>query len=135
MKSKLDTFQENVQTLSQITSAMAEAPICGIGPPRVFKVKGGKARVWILHERPTVTIAKAHLSANAEFIPHRHQAIEFIVLFEGSAVYESGNIRKHLFPGVCVSVPKGKPHRVVAGPEGAWFSLTTVPREEGLGNG
>ena len=132
---KLDTFQVNVKRLSQMTAEMAEAPICGLGPPKVYPLPGGgEARVWILHERESVSIAKAHVTPNGVFPEHHHEGLETIIVFEGSALYESASHRKELFPGDCVSIPRNKPHRMTAGPEGAWFSVTLVPREEGLGN-
>lgn len=133
MRSKLEIYQERVEHLGTMVSRIGD-PTCHLGAPKIFEVKGGEAKVWILHERESVSIAKAYLSPGAQFPVHAHGARETIILYEGQAIYRSGAKIKILTPGSCVGVPAGKPHRVTAGPDGAWFSITTVPREEGLGD-
>jgi anti-sigma factor ChrR (cupin superfamily) len=135
MNTKLENFQENVKRLGEITAQMASGPICGLGPPKVFQIPGGEAKVWLLHERDTVSIVKAYVTPNSTFPIHDHKVIEVIVVFEGSAVYESGVVRKELLPGGCVHVPVGRGHKITTGPEGAWFSVTTVPREGAMTGG
>jgi quercetin dioxygenase-like cupin family protein len=63
---------------------------------------------------------------------HKHGTAEFIVVFSGEAWFTSEAGEELLGPGDCVKVFVGTPHSVKAGPGGAWFSVTTVPREEGL---
>jgi quercetin dioxygenase-like cupin family protein len=134
MKTQIEIFQENVKGLGEVTARMAsDSATCGLGKVKVFQVDGGEARVWILHERESVSIAKAHLAPGTKFPLHTHNSVEVIVLFEGSAIYESGDVSRELVPGSCVSVPRGKAHQMTAGASGAWFSVTTVPREEALG--
>ncbi len=133
MNTELEQFQTNVKRLGEITSRLEAKPVCGInGPPKIFELEDGEARVWLLHERESVTIVKSHLSPNATFPVHTHSGIEVIVVFEGSAVYTSGDIARRLNPGQCVSVPAGKGHKIKAGPDGAWFSVTLVPRSKSM---
>jgi quercetin dioxygenase-like cupin family protein len=134
MQTKLQTYQQNVKRLAEMVASIGE-PVgeCGLDPPKIFPVEGGEARVWVLFENDHVSIAKAFLSPGARFPEHTHGAMEFIVVYEGEAWYHSADHQKRMKPGVCVSVLAGKAHRVEAGPEGAWFSVTTVPREEALG--
>jgi quercetin dioxygenase-like cupin family protein len=133
---KLEQFQENIQRLSDLAGHYeALEDDCGLGAAKVFPIPGGSAHVWLLHERETVSIVKSYVTPNSEFPVHSHFAREIIVLFEGRATYESGDVVKELKPGDCVSVEPNKPHRMLTHEEGAWFSVTTVPREEALGDG
>jgi quercetin dioxygenase-like cupin family protein len=135
MRNQLEQYQENVKHLSAMTARMMDRP-SECGQPKVFDLAGGgEAHVWVLFEKGSVSIVKSYVTPDSEFPLHRHGAKEIIVLFEGSATYESGDISKRMEPGDCVSVPAGKAHRMLSHSEGAWFSVTTVPREEGLGDG
>jgi quercetin dioxygenase-like cupin family protein len=135
MKSRLDVYDENVQKISDMVSSILPDQTCALGPPRVFEVSRGKAQVWTLFESEAVTIAKSYLEPDTLFSLHQHDAREIIVLYEGTAQYRSGTIVEEMLPGSCIDVSPSTAHSVLAGPEGAWFSVTTVPREEGLGNG
>jgi quercetin dioxygenase-like cupin family protein len=136
MRSKLDQFQENIQKLSDMASRYSsQSDECTLDPPKIFDLAaGGAARVWKLFESDDVSIVKAHLSPNSEFPMHSHNAVEVIVLFAGAARYESSRTARDMMPGDCVRAEREMAHRMIARSEGAWFSVTTVPKEEGLTN-
>lgn len=130
----LETYMSNVKHLSDMVARIGShvSDKCGLGPPKIFDGIGGKSRVWKLHERATVSIVKAHLEPNTIFPAHAHEAIEIIILFEGSARFTAAGITEDLVLGKPFEVPPELEHSVESGKDGAWFSVTTVPREPGL---
>lgn len=136
--SKLDIFQDRVIQLSQMLAHYEASTDCALPPPKVFDLDEGEARVWTLFESDDVSIVKAYLTPNTLFPRHRHDELEFLILFRGYALYvseaqgDSPARRLEMTPGKCVSVPIGKPHKIITEEEGAWFSVTTVPRGIGL---
>ena len=138
--SKLDVFESRVTQLSQMLAHYDIESDCTLPPPKVFDLDtGGKARVWQLYEDDAVSIVKSILDPNTEFPRHNHTEIEHIVLFKGYALFvledaEDGSLvrRVELRPGEHVVIPAGVVHRVITEDDGAYFSVTTVPRAEGL---
>ena len=136
---KLDLYESRVLKLQEILAHYEIESECEeLGPPKVFHIVGGTARVWKLFESEDVTVVKSHVTPNSEFPRHSHDEMVFIVLFKGYAVYVSDDVedspgrRLEMYPGQCVSVPIGKPHKIITEDEGAWFSVTTIPKGVGL---
>lgn len=125
----LATYQENVQKLSGMIAKMSD-PVSRDIVSKEFPLAGGKSKMWVLYTSDDVSIVKAFLTPNTQFPLHIHDVKEVIVLFSGSAVFTSGTVAKELRAGDFVGVEPGQPHDIKSGPEGAWFSVTTVPREE-----
>ena len=135
MKSpELTVFQQNVEKLSGMVARLTEPCEVPPRPSKIFPVPGGEAQVWLLEERPSVSIAKSYITPNALFPFHTHDTKEVLTLFEGTAVYESGTVKRRMRPGDTIEVSPGMAHQMQAGDEGAWLSITTVPSEKGLGN-
>ena len=125
----LATYQENVQRLSGMIAKMSK-PVSKEIVTKEFPLVDGKTKVWTLYSNDDVSIVKAFVTPNTQFPLHIHDVKEVIVLYSGSAVFTSGTVAKELKPGDFVGVDAGQPHDIKSGPEGAWFSVTTVPREE-----
>lgn len=131
---KLDEYQQNVQKLSGMVARMGSSD-SPCGPPKVFKAEGGEARVWKLYEDDDVSIVKSSITPNTFFPIHKHDTVEHIVLFRGSAYMIQGELEIPFRVGEVITVCPETPHGVKSGADGAWFSVTTVPREEGLVDG
>ena len=131
MSIKMEEFQRNIKRLSDMVSTYIP-PEDEYGTPKAFDIEGGQALVWTFHERDSVFIGQCYVPPGCVIPLHHHNAKEVLTVFEGGGTYESKDVIRWMRPGSCVASGRGEAHKFTAGDNGVWFSVTTVPREEGL---
>ncbi|MEQ8834066.1 MAG: cupin domain-containing protein [Miltoncostaeaceae bacterium] len=81
-----------------------------------------------VHPGGAYSVLEVHAPAGAGVVPHRHEREDLtLLLVEGAATVTSGDRSAALVPGVPLGLPRGRPHAVAAGEDGARLLVVCAP--------
>jgi quercetin dioxygenase-like cupin family protein len=98
-----------------------------------YDVENGTSLSHSLLSQKEISVAKTFISSGGKFPEHNHDEREFILIFVGSIVVYTDEIRSILKTGDCMIFEPTIPHRVTA-LEDTWFIAMTIPYSKDFPN-